>query len=138
MQGLGLVTFSAVVPADAEIGPECMLAYGGMGVVIHKSAKIGSNVLISPGVVIGGRSHSEGVPRIGDDVFIGAGAKIIGDLEVGSGAVIGANAVVLADVPERAVVAGIPAKVVRVDAKVSDYCRLPREIRADKRGRSGR
>jgi serine O-acetyltransferase len=133
MQAVGMVVFSAVVPSEAQIGDESMLAYGGLGVVIHKRAVVGNNVLISPGVIIGGRSHSDGVPRIGDDVFIGGGAKVLGDLEIGGGSVIGANAVVLKSVPPRCVVAGVPARVIRTDIDVLDYCRLPRDLRADRR-----
>ena len=134
MQGLGMFVFSAAVPASAEIGRDTMLGYGGLGVVIHSRAVIGDNVLISPGVTVGGRSKSLEVPRIGDDVFVGSGAKILGDVEIGDGAVIGANAVVLHDVPARAMAVGVPAKVIRTDVDVSDYCRLPRQIRAEKHG----
>ena len=71
--------------------------------------------MISPCVTIGGRSGISGVPIIEDEVFIGAGAKILGDVTIGKGATIGANAVVLQSVPAGAVVAGVPARVIRVD-----------------------
>lgn len=101
------------LPHQAEIGEGTMLGYGGMGVVIHKDARIGRHCLISQQVTIGGRSGIAGVPEIGDFVRIGAGAKILGRIRLGNYAVVGANAVVIKDVPEATVVAGVPARVIR-------------------------
>ena len=71
--------------------------------------------MISPCVTIGGRSGILGVPIIEDEVFIGAGARILGDVRIGRCATIGANAVVLQSVPVGAVVAGVPARVIRIE-----------------------
>ncbi len=109
-----LLVFRCVVPRLCEIGEGTELGYGGIAVVIHERAKIGRHVLISPCVTIGGRSGMLGVPVIEDDVFIGAGAKILGDVQIGRRATIGANAVVLQSVPAGAVVAGVPARVIRI------------------------
>ncbi|MBZ4416379.1 serine O-acetyltransferase [Myxococcus sp. RHSTA-1-4] len=106
---------SSYIPEDAEIGEGTQLGYGGIGVVIHKAAKIGNHCLISQQVTIGGRSGLEGAPVIGDYVRIGAGAKILGNIRIGDFAVIGANAVVLKDVAPGTVVAGVPARVIRQD-----------------------
>ena len=103
------------VPEGARIGEGTVLGYGGLGVVIHEDAVIGRHCLISQQVTIGGRGGKPGVPRIGDYVRIGAGAKILGDLTVGDFAVIGANAVVTKDVAKGAVVAGVPARELRRD-----------------------
>jgi len=111
--GISRVLFAAQVPPETKIGPGTVFGYGGMGVVLHRDAVIGANVLISPGVVIGGRSGLVGVPVIEDGVKIGAGAKILGPIRVGAGAKIGANAVVIHDVEAEDTVVGIPAKSVR-------------------------
>ena len=81
-------------------------------IVIHTDAIIGNNVTIRQGSVIG--TNGRGVPVISDGVDIGAGAAIIGPITVGENAIIGANAVVTHDVPPGAVVAGNPAKVIRI------------------------
>src|SRR5712692_785695 len=103
-----LLICRCVVPRRCEIGEGTELGYGGIAVVIHERARIGRNVMISPCVTIGGRSGIHGVPVIEDDVFIGAGAKVLGDIRIGRRAVIGANAVVLESVPADTVVAGVP------------------------------
>lgn len=81
-------------------------------VVVDGMVRIGRNCVIGPWVTVGTRGSVAG-PRIGDDVFIGTGAKILGGIRVGDRARIGANAVVLEDVPEGATVVGVPAKPVR-------------------------
>jgi serine O-acetyltransferase len=79
--------------------------------VINGNVRGGSNVYIEHQVTIGAERRQ--APQIGSDVFIGAGAKIIGSVSVGDGARVGANAVVVADVPPHTTVVGIPARVVR-------------------------
>jgi serine O-acetyltransferase len=134
LQALGQVLFAAVVPAEAQIGRDTALGYRGLGIVIHKRASIGENVMVGPGVTIGGgRTGQEEVPVIEDDVFIGTGAKILGPVRVGRGSVIGANAVVIRDVPERSVVAGVPGRIIRSDIDVREYGGLPRDVKTAKR-----
>lgn len=101
------------LPLELEVGEGTQLGYGGLGVVIHPEARIGSHCLISQQVTIGGRSGMKGAPTIGNYVRIGAGAKILGPITIGDFAAVGANAVVLKDVPRGATVAGIPAKELR-------------------------
>lgn len=113
VSGISRVLFSAQVPPETKIGPRTVFGYGGIGVVLHRNAVIGAGVLISPGVVIGGRSGLPGVPVIEDNVAIGAGAKILGPIRVGAGAKIGANAVVIDDVAPGDTVVGVPARSVR-------------------------
>ena len=115
---LGKVTYylhSSYIPFEAEIGDNTIVGYGGIGIVIHKDARIGHHCLISQQVTVGGRSGIAGAPVIGNYVRIGAGAKILGNITVGDFAVIGANAVVIRDVEPASVVAGVPARLLRRD-----------------------
>jgi len=111
IQQLLRVCFSCVIPFKCKIGRNVHFAFNGLGVVIHARCTIGNNVLISHQVTLGGRG-GEGVPLICDNVYIGAGAKILGSVKVGNNAKIGANAVVLTDVPDNATAVGVPAKII--------------------------
>ena len=91
-----------------------------MGVVIHSNAEIGENCLIAQQVTVGGRSKQKNVPRIGNNVYIGAGAKVLGDIVIGDNVVIGANAVVIKSVDSSCAVAGVPAKVIKTGIKMED------------------
>lgn len=97
----------------ARIGSEFFIDHGA-GVVIGETAEIGNNVTIYAGVVLGGTSleRKKRHPTIGDNVVIGAGAKILGPIIVGDNVRIGANSVVINDVPENSVVVGVPGKIV--------------------------
>ena len=97
----------------AEIGRRFFIDHG-MGVVIGETAVVGDDVMLYHGVTLGGRSLVRGTkrhPTIGDGVTIGAGARVLGDIEVGDGAQIGANSVVVRPIPAGAVATGIPANV---------------------------
>lgn len=101
------------IPANAQIGPGLYVGHFG-GIIIHNRATIGHNCSIGTGVVIGTRGLGDGgVPMIGNNVYIGVGAKVLGGIHIGSNVRIGANAVVLDDVPDNSTVVGIPAEVVR-------------------------
>jgi serine O-acetyltransferase len=99
-----------IIGRGAEFGPGFVLIHSD-GVVINGNVKAGSNVHIEHQVTIGAERRQS--PEIGSDVFIGAGAKIIGSVKIGDGARIGANAVVIHDVPPHTTVVGIPARPVR-------------------------
>lgn len=105
----------------ARIGRHLFIDHG-LGVVIGETAEIGDNVTIYQNVTLGGtdpvNSSGKRHPTIGNDVIIGAGAKIIGGFKVGDRARVGANAVVTRPVAEGATMVGIPAKAVLVDANV--------------------
>ncbi|WP_322105695.1 serine O-acetyltransferase [Paraburkholderia sp. J41] len=105
------ILFSVSVPPSAKVGRNVIFGYQGLGIVVHRHAVIGNNVIISPNVVIGGRSGKAGAPLIEDDVLIGAGASVLGPIRIGRGAKIGANAVVLADVPAGSIAVGVPARI---------------------------
>ena len=135
-----------------EIHPGATIGKGlfidhGMGVVIGETAEIGDNCTIYQGVTLGGTGKDVGKrhPTLGDNVMVGAGAKVLGPVKIGSNSKIAANAVVLREVPENSTAVGIPAKVVRRDGvKVKDdldqihipdpvaqeFARLRREMQA--------
>ncbi|WP_119678113.1 serine O-acetyltransferase [Indioceanicola profundi] len=97
----------------ATIGRNFFIDHG-MGVVIGETAVIGSNVMLYHQVTLGGTSLEKGKrhPTVGNDVIIGAGAKVLGNITIGTGARVGSNAVVVSDVAPGVTVVGIPAKVV--------------------------
>ncbi len=105
--------FNSSVPYTAEIGKETRFAYGGMGCVINKRSEIGDRVLIGQNTTIGRSLDPKDFPSIGNDVYISAGARIIGNIHVGNNVIIGANAVVNKDVEDNCIVAGVPAKIIR-------------------------
>lgn len=101
----------------AKIGKNLFIDHG-MGVVIGETAEIGDNVTMYHGVTlggVGGEPNTKRHPTIGNNVIIGAGAKILGPITIGDGAKIGANAVVLKDVPPYSTVVGIPGKIVKTN-----------------------
>jgi len=105
----GLITH-ATIGRGAQIGPGFAIVHS-VGIVINSSVRAGKNLVIYHGVTIGADKHRS--PSLGDNVFIGAGAKIIGGIRIGSDVKIGANSVVTKDVPDGATVIGIPARIVR-------------------------
>ncbi|MCW8847539.1 MAG: serine O-acetyltransferase, partial [Sedimenticola sp.] len=94
----------------------------GMGVVIGETAVIGDDCTLYHGVTLGGTSWQKGKrhPTLGDNVVVGAGAKVLGPIEIGDGARIGSNAVVLKPVPAGATVVGIPGRLIETAAPTAD------------------
>ena len=88
---------NSFIPASVQIGEGTVFGYKGIGVIVHKCAVIGKNCIIGTNVTIGGKSGHYQDPRIGDNVDISTGAKILAPITVGDGCVIGANAVVIKD-----------------------------------------
>lgn len=113
MKALIYLVFNCIVPYTADIGKESKLAYGGMSVVIHSRTKIGERVIIGQNTTIGRSLDPEGIPMIGNDVYISAGARIIGNISVGNNVIIGANSVVCKNVPDNCIVAGVPSRILR-------------------------
>jgi serine O-acetyltransferase len=87
------------------------------GIIVNPMSKIGKNCNISHNVTIGAsiRGKSKGYPTIGDNVFIGPGAKIFGDITIGDNCAIGANAVVTKSFSANSVIGGVPAKLISKD-----------------------
>jgi len=102
----------------AKIGRRIFIDHG-MGVVIGETAEIGDDVTIYHGVTLGGVSlePEKRHPSLGNEVVVGAGAKILGAIEIGTGSRIGANAVVVKSVPPESVVVGVPGQVLRRNQK---------------------
>ncbi len=99
------------LPCEAEVGRNFVIDHFG-GIIVSGYAKFGDDCRIRSGVVIGLRRIEEKcAPVIGNNVDIGAGAKLLGPIRVGDNVVIGANAVVLCDVPDNSVAVGVPAVV---------------------------
>lgn len=115
--------FSAEIPKTCILQEGVELVHGGLGVVIHDHAIVGKGTRIYPHVVIGGRAvesidiSNRRSPIIGENVFVGAGACIIGNVKIGNNANVGANAVVLSDVPDYATAVGIPARIIIKETK---------------------
>ena len=105
------VITSADIPLTSNIGGGLLIPHPN-GIVIHPDAVIGVNCLIHQQVTVGVKRGDSKPPTLGGHVDIGAGAKIIGPIEIGNDALIGANSVVVKDVPEKVIVAGIPAKII--------------------------
>ena len=102
------VLFCGCVIGRGAIFGEGFVLVHSRGVVINSKVTGGKNILIEHGVTIG--EEKGAAPVLGDDIFVGAGAKIIGGVVVGSCAKVGANAVVVKDIPEGAIAVGVPAK----------------------------
>jgi serine O-acetyltransferase len=107
---LNSVINHCVIGRGADFGPGFVLIHAN-GVVINGQVRGGRDVRIEHQVTLGAERRQS--PRIGDGVFIGAGAKLLGAVEVGDYARVGANAVVVDDVPAHSTVVGVPARVVR-------------------------
>ena len=107
---LNAICCNCIIGRGAEFGPAFVLIHS-TGIVINGRVRGGEHVYLEHQVTIGAERRQS--PRLGDHVFVGAGAKIVGAVTIGSGSRIGANAVVLHDIPAGATAVGIPAKVVR-------------------------
>ncbi len=105
---LNVVFGRCIIGRGAEFGPGFVLVHS-YGVVINSAVRGGRDIRIEHLVTLG--AERNGSPVLGDDVFVGAGAKIIGPVCVGSHTRIGANAVVVHDVPDHATAVGIPARI---------------------------
>ena len=107
-----------------EIHPGATIGKGlfidhGMGVVIGETAEIGDYCTIYQNVTLGGtgKDHGKRHPTLGNNVLVGAGARVLGPFKVGDNARIAAGAVVLTEVPENATAVGVPAKIVRINGE---------------------
>jgi len=105
--------FGISIACATEIGSGFYIGHFG-GIVVHSKTVIGKNCNISQGVTLGqaNRGKNKGYPTIGDNVYIGPGAKIVGAVKIGNNVAIGANCVVTKDIPDDSVVVGVPGRVI--------------------------
>lgn len=104
------VVYACDIMLETKIGAGTRFPHNGLGVIIHPDVVIGQRCTICQSVTLGGRGGDE-VPRLGDDVLVGANSVVLGCVQVGDRARIGAGSVVVADVPAAATVTGNPARV---------------------------
>jgi serine O-acetyltransferase len=113
--------FGIFIPFDTQIGVGFYIAHCG-DIHFNAHTQVGQNCNISQGVTVGqsNRGDKKGCPVIGDGVYIGPGSKIFGAIRIGNNVAIGANCVVTKDVPDNAVVVGVPARIISYDG-AADY-----------------
>ena len=111
------ILYSCDLPYKCNLGKGVILKHNGLGVVIHPAAIIGDGTMIYQNVSIAGRNN-RGTSVIGKNVFIGAGACILGGVSIGDNVVIGANAVVITDLPDGAVAVGVPAIIKKINQNI--------------------
>lgn len=106
------ILFSVWLPSSCTIGSNFKLGYGGLGIVIHSNSKIGNNVTIAQNVTIGRNFGDFKVPEIGNDVYIGAGSVVFGEISIGDNVIIGANSLINKSISSNTTVGGNPFKVI--------------------------
>ena len=113
----------------AKIGRRLVIDHG-TGIVIGETAEIGDDCLLYQGVTLGGTGKDVGKrhPTIGNNVMVGAGAKVLGPFKIGNNARIAANSVVLREVPENATVVGVPGRIARICGEKLDHIHTPDPI----------
>ncbi|WP_020568304.1 serine O-acetyltransferase [Neolewinella persica] len=104
--------FSAWLPGSARVGEGLIVGYWGLGIVIHNNTVIGKNCWICQNVTIGRNFSDRQVPHIGDNVYIGAGSVLFGEITVGDNVFIGSNCVVNSSIPDNCTVVGNPMRIV--------------------------
>lgn len=117
-----MIKYNIEISDTTSIGDGFYIGHWGC-IVINPLSILGRNVDVAQGVILGvsGRGEKRGCPIIGDNVYIGPGAKVIGKIKIGNNVAIGANAVVTKDVPDNAVVAGVPAIIISFEGS-EGYC----------------
>ncbi len=106
------LTTGSIVNREAAIGDDLHIVHFG-NIRIHPDVVIGDRCGIMHDVTLGTNMDRPGAPRIGNDVFIGAGARVLGPIEIGDGARIASNSLVLCDVPAGATAVGVPARILQ-------------------------
>lgn len=123
---LNRILFSVWLPSSAIIGKNFKIGYWGLGVVIHSNTKIGNNCQINQNVTIGRNFGDKEVPVIGDNVYIGAGSVIFGEITIGDNVIIGANSLINKSIPSNCTVTGNPFKII-VENRIEKYYEMDKK-----------
>lgn len=107
--------FGVWLPSSAQIGKNFTLGYWGIGIVIHSNTKIGEQCLVSQNVTIGRNFGDTKVPVLGDNVYVGTGSVIFGEITIGDNVIIGSNTLINKDIPANTTVVGNPFKIIATD-----------------------
>lgn len=107
-----LITSGIRLHREVKVGKDLHLIHSG-NIHIHPDSKIGDRCGIQQDVVLGINMERKGAPVLGNDVYIGAGAKVLGPVTIGDGARIAANSLVISDVPDGATAIGVPARIIK-------------------------
>ena len=129
-----LFTGTSIV-RESRIGEDLALPHSGH-IIIHPDCVVGDRCAIFHSVTLGTTIDKEGAPRLGDDVFVGPGAKVLGPVTIGDGARIAANSLVITDIPAGATAIGVPARAFaapRAGAQSAESRRMRRASQADGR-----
>jgi serine O-acetyltransferase len=121
MSYLNRLLFSIWLPSSAKIGKNFTVGYWGLGIVIHSNTVIGENCLVAQNVTIGRNFGDTLVPVIGDDVYIGAGTVIFGEITIGNNVIIGSNTLINKIIPDNCTVVGNPFKIIVSNRKEKYY-----------------
>ena len=115
------IVFAVWLPSSARIGKQFTLGYWGLGIVIHSNSIIGNRVWICQNVTIGRNFGDKKVPVIGNDVYIGTGSVIFGEIEIGDNVIIGSNSLINRSIPSNCTVIGNPMKIILENRSLKYY-----------------
>lgn len=118
---LNRLLFSVWLPSSAMIGKNFKVGYWGLGIVIHSNSKIGNNCQINQNVTIGRNFGDKDVPIIGDNVYVGAGSVIFGEITIGNNVIIGANSVINKNIPSNSTAVGNPHRIIQKNRNKKYY-----------------
>lgn len=113
--------FSVWIPSSAKIGKKITLGYWGLGIVIHSNSIIGDRVQICQNVTIGRNFGDKKVPVIGNDVYIGTGSVLFGEIEIGDNVIIGSNSLINKSIPANCTVIGNPMRIINENRSLKYY-----------------
>lgn len=113
--------FATWLPSSAKIGKNFTVGYQGLGIVIHSNTVIGDNVTIAQNVTIGRNFGDKLVPKIGNDVYIGAGSVVFGEITIGNNVIIGSNSVINKSIPDNSTAAGNPFRIIAENRQKKYY-----------------